>query len=187
MNTRVTVILVVLAILVILPFVIHPPSAKPSHDRAAVPAFSGQVLAARTKSAGCQVNGALQDSACTPGAIFAGATKDAICTPGYSKSVRNVPTTEKQEVYTEYGIARHPPGQYEVDHLVSLELGGSNDVSNLWPEAANPNPGFHQKDAVENYLHNQVCNGAISLLQAQQQIAGNWLSIYNSLSPSAPK
>jgi len=53
-------------------------------------------------------------------------------------------------VYGEYGIATHRPYQYEVDHLISLELGGSNAIANLWPEAALPKPGFHQKDAVEN-------------------------------------
>ncbi len=134
----------------------------------------------RTKTAGCVANGALADNSCTPGAVIATATKDQICVPGYSKSVRNVPASEKAEVFQEYGIATHTKGQYEVDHLVSLELGGSNDISNLWPETADPTPGFHQKDAVENYLHTQVCNGSIPLQQAQQQVATNWLAVYNS-------
>ena len=111
----------------------------------------------RTKTSGCQAQAALPDSACTPGAIFSSATKDQICTSGYASSVRNVPTSEKDAVYAEYGIASHYAGQYEVDHLVSLELGGSNDIANLGPEAAAPTPGFHQKDQVENYLHDQVC------------------------------
>jgi hypothetical protein len=84
-------------------------------------------------------------------------------------------------VYDEYGITHHSPGEYEVDHLISLELGGSNDISNLWPEAASPTPGFHQKDQVENYLHDQVCNSQISLAQAQHEIATNWLQVYQSL------
>lgn len=134
----------------------------------------------QTKSSGCQTNEPFPDSACTPGAIIATATKDQICTPGYSKSVRNVPAQEKQEVYNEYGIASHSPGQYEVDHLISLELGGSNDISNLWPEAAEPRPGFHEKDMVENYLHAQVCSGSLSLQQAQQEIAKNWLQVYQN-------
>jgi hypothetical protein len=92
-----------------------------------------------------------------------------------------VPTSEKDQVYAEYGIASHTTGQYEVDHLVSLELGGSNDISNLWPEAASPKPGFHEKDKVENYLHAQVCAGAVSLQQAQVEIATNWLTVYNSM------
>lgn len=138
----------------------------------------------QTKTSGCQVsgpNGKLADPGCTPGDIFPNATTSEICQSGYASSVRNVSTSEKDQVYAEYGIASHYSGEYEVDHLVSLELGGSNDISNLWPEAANPTPGFHQKDKVENYLHDQVCSGAMSLAQAQYDIATNWLAIYNQM------
>jgi len=92
-----------------------------------------------------------------------------------------VPESEKKQVYAEYGILSHTTGQYEVDHHVSLELGGSNAIANLWPEAASPKPGFHEKDKVENYLHNQVCSGAITLKQAQIEIATNWLAVYNKM------
>src|SRR5471030_2075660 len=76
----------------------------------------------RTKEYGCQVNGPFQDKACTPGAFFPDVTADQICVRGYAKSVRNVPVSEKREVYREYGISHHSPGEYEVDHLISLEL-----------------------------------------------------------------
>jgi hypothetical protein len=124
---------------------------------------------------------ALPDSACTPGAIITTATKDVICQSGYARSVRNVPESEKTQVFAEYGVTSHAPGQYEVDHLVSLELGGSNDIANLWPEAASPKPGFHEKDKVENYLHDQVCSGAVTLKDAQIEIATNWLAVYNRM------
>jgi hypothetical protein len=150
------------------------PTATASSPAAATPAPLGQ----RTKTAGCTVNAALPDAACTPGAVFSGATKEQICKPGYAKSVRNVPESEKNQVYAEYGIAHHKAGEYEVDHLVSLELGGSNEIANLWPEAAAPQPGFHQKDRYENYLHAQVCSGAISLEEAQRRIAQNWLQYW---------
>jgi hypothetical protein len=135
----------------------------------------------QTKTSGCMVHNALPDSACTPGAVLSTGTKGAICKSGYASSVRNVPDSEKNAVYAEYGIKSHTAGQYEVDHLVSLELGGSNDISNLWPEAASPKPGFHEKDKVENYLHDQVCSGAIDLKHAQIQIATNWLVVFNQL------
>lgn len=141
-----------------------------------------KVLGLRTKSVNCAVNGALPDSACTPGAADKNLTKDLICSSSFStKSIRNVPVSEKNEVYSEYGILSHRPGQYEVDHLISLELGGSNEIANLWPEAAEPRPGFHEKDKVENYLHKQVCNGFISLEEAQYIIATNWLEIFKTL------
>jgi hypothetical protein len=135
----------------------------------------------QTKTSGCVASGGLQDPACTPGDIIPTATKEEICTPGYSQQVRNVPDREKEDDYAAYGIMSHSTGEYEVDHLVSLELGGSNDISNLWPEAASPKPGFHEKDKVENYLHEQVCSGAISLADAQREIATNWLDVYNTM------
>jgi hypothetical protein len=135
----------------------------------------------RTKTSDCASNNALPDLECTPGAIIPDATVEQICQPGYSSSVRNVPDSEKNAVYAEYGIASHTTGQYEVDHLISLELGGSNDIANLWPEPADPRPGFHEKDKVENYMHSQVCAGNISLADAQYQIATNWLAIYDTL------
>src|SRR5262249_31667040 len=66
----------------------------------------------------------------------------------------------------------------EVDHLIPLELGGSNAIKNLWPEPADPTPGFHQKDALENKLHALVCAGSLDLATAQQAIAANWYSAY---------
>ena len=81
------------------------------------------------------------------------------------------------------GVWDHEPfgGGVQVDHLISLELGGSNDIANLSPEQAEPRPGFHEKDKVENYLHDQVCSGAMSLTEAQVGIANNWLSFYQQM------
>jgi hypothetical protein len=137
-----------------------------------------------TKTTGCQANGPIQDKACTPGDIFHDATKEKICVPGYAGSVRNVTQSTKNKVYAAYGVKTHKPGQYEVDHLVSLQLGGSNEISNLWPEPATPTPGFHEKDRVENYLHDQICKGSISLREAQIEIATNWLAVYNRMPKS---
>jgi len=90
---------------------------------------------------------------------------------GYTQGVRNVPESLKAVVYAEYGITGHDSGQYEIDHLVALELGGSNSIANLWPEAA---PGFHQKDAVETELHDAVCSGTMRQRTAQVRIARDW-------------
>jgi hypothetical protein len=135
----------------------------------------------RTKTSGCVVNGVFPDKACTPGSINISATQKDLCTPGYTSDVRDVSDRLKEEVYAEYGIKTHTTGQYEIDHFIPLALGGSNDISNLFPEAAEPRPGFHEKDVVETYLHRQVCNGVIPLTEAQRSIATNWLTIYNSI------
>ena len=109
----------------------------------------------------------------TPGAVFASVTAAQVCVSGYSKSVRNVPKSEKDQVFAAYGITYHAPGAYEVDHLISLELGGSNDIRNLWPEPYQGPDNAHVKDVIENRLHSQVCSGAITLAEAQRQII-NW-------------
>lgn len=142
------------------------------------------VLGIQTKTTDCHVNGALPDPECSPGAVFPNVTKDDVCKPGYATSVRNVSQSTKNKVYEEYGLppTGHQPGEYEVDHIISLELGGSNDIANLWPEAADPRPGYHEKDKVENYLHDQVCSEKISLQQAQELIANNWLEVYQQIS-----
>ena len=154
------------------------PASPPAGGQ--TPASPSQ-LGQRTKTSGCVSNNGLPDAACTPGAILPEATKDQICVSGYSSKVRNVPDSVKNAVYAEYGIASHTAGQYEVDHLISLELGGSNDIANLWPEPADPRPGFHEKDKVENYEHTQVCNGTVPLAQAQYDIATDWFKIYQTL------
>ena len=134
--------------------------------------------ALQARSNGCRVRGPLPDPACTPGAIFARTTVAEICTPGYSRSVRNVPESLKRSIYAEYGIASHVRGSYEVDHLIPLELGGSNSPANLWPEAS---PGYRQKDQVENRLHDAVCGGSLVLHTAQRQIARDWRRTFAGL------
>lgn len=134
--------------------------------------------AATSAAGGPCTLGRMPDTRCSPGTALPGVTAQQVCVRGYSSSVRDVPLAEKDQVFAEYGVTSHRPGEYEVDHLLPLELGGSNEVANLWPEAAEPRPGFHEKDEVENYLHDQVCIGKVSLAQAQHQIATNWLGVY---------
>jgi len=105
--------------------------------------------------------------------------KDDVCTPGYTKKVRAVPASLKRRVFAEYGIVHPPPRAYEVDHLISLELGGSNSIRNLWPE---PYFGIvwnaHVKDALESRLHAMVCNGDIEMSAAQDAISTDWIAAY---------
>lgn len=112
----------------------------------------------------------------TPGAVLP-VTTTQICVPGYSKTVRNVPSGLKKLVFSTYAI--RPSKDFEVDHLISLELGGSNDRTNLWPESYITQPwNAHTKDALENHLHGLVCSGAISLQTAQTAIRTDWIAAY---------
>src|SRR4030081_1615641 len=129
----------------------------------------------------------LPDPNLTPGSTFDVSAQD-ICVPGYAKKVRNVPAEMKREVYEEYGITSHGSGDYEVDHLIPLELGGSNSVKNLWPESHLTSPWNAQvKDRLESKLHELVCSGQLDLKAAQKTIAANWIEAYKTyVSPNAP-
>src|SRR5262249_47647635 len=92
----------------------------------------------------------------------------------------NVPESEKRRAYGEYRIRNHRAGEYEVDHLVSLELGGSNDIENLWPQSYVSEPfNAHLKDKLENKLHAFVCGGRLTLEEAQHEIATDWIGAYH--------
>ena len=122
----------------------------------------------------------------TPGAVLPVTTSD-FCTPGYSKLVRAVPERVKRQVYVEYGITHHARGEFEVDHLISLELGGSNSIKNLWPESYKTNPwNAHVKDALEDRLHAMVCRGELPLATAQHEIATDWIAAYRKYVADAP-
>jgi hypothetical protein len=132
---------------------------------------------------------ALPDPTCTPGAVDAGVTQTSIgstiCRPGYSSSVRppeSLTEPAKFRAMAAYG-AQGPASVYEFDHLVPLELGGSSDLRNLWPEPEAGSPsqfdrtdtfGQNAKDGVENRLHAAVCSGQVPLVAAQAAIASDW-------------
>jgi hypothetical protein len=127
----------------------------------------------------CRVQGMLPDPACTPGAVL---TTDAqiICQPGYAGSVRNVSDATKRQVYAAYGIVPRS-NAYEIDHLISLELGGSNEVDNLWPESYGGAQNARDKDRLENEAHRLVCAEQLPLEEAQQKIAQNWVQFSHDI------
>lgn len=158
-----------------------PPTPTPRPAPTLTPFLAGYpILGQRVKNSGCRALNGLPDRACTPGALIVAAMASQICVPGYTKLVRSVSSAEREAVFAEYDLPSHAPGAFEVDHLISLELGGSNDIANLWPELASPSPGFHEKDRVENELHARVCAGTLALADAQRAIAWNWIDLFTS-------
>ena len=133
----------------------------------------------QTKTSNCIANQTLPDSACSPGAVLTTDTK-VICKSGYTKTVRNVTEATKKKVFKEYGIPYSLRSNYEVDHIISLELGGSNDISNLYPESYTIKDNARIKDKFENYLHKQVCDGKMDIVETQRQISSDWLTYYQT-------
>lgn len=126
----------------------------------------------------------------TPGAADPRVTQATIgatiCVSGYTSTVRpptSYTTPLKREQIAEYGYTDTNLADYEEDHLIPLEVGGApRDPANLWPEpysataADGTAAGARVKDRFENWLHDEVCSGAMSLVVAQEQIAGDWVA-----------
>ena len=160
--------------------------ALPAVGGAATTAVVGKtvLLGPRTRTAGC-VRGLRPDRRCSPGAYSAGLTARVLCSAGFRTSaIRDVGQSLKYRVEREYRLAaRHYGRALEIDHIVPLELGGSNAVANLFPEAS---PGYHAKDRLENRLHELVCARRMTLRAAQRGIAANWVALYRRVFRSAP-
>ncbi len=128
------------------------------------------------------------NSRITPGALNPAVDQanihETICVRGYSRTLR------PPEDYTErlkrsgirrYGYTDYRLRDYEEDHLVSLELGGSpTNPHNLWPEPHHVIGGWgsYAKDRLENKLHTLVCRGRVPLAEAQRDIASDWIAAY---------
>jgi hypothetical protein len=160
------------------------PSLKPE---ALAPSLAAIPLAAPPLSNYDPARAARPDPKLTPGDVFKDAGKDDVCTPGWSHEHRRVTESERERVYAEYPDSQRTcacvdgsPACCEVDHLIPLELGGSNDIKNLWPQPNLPKPGDKEKDRLENTLHELVCNGTISLADAQNCIASDWVKCWET-------
>jgi hypothetical protein len=121
----------------------------------------------------------------TPGKADPALTQSVICGKTFrTTDIRNVSESVKNQVYYRYKVSNHQgycTGKEgcEIDHLISLELGGSNDASNLWPQPYSGVTNAHDKDKLENKLRVLVCSGQLTLQQAQTAISTDWISAYN--------
>lgn len=120
----------------------------------------------------------LPDAQLTPGAVRTVASRE-VCGSRPDPSKFQVPATLQTKVFQEYGMPDVSPENYEVDYLITPELGGADDIRNLWPEPyADTEWNAHVKDQLENYLRDQVCEGRLNLSTAQRDISIDWVSAY---------
>ena len=121
------------------------------------------------------------DPQLTPGLADVALTKEVICAPSFTThTIRYVPSARKKAIYKVYGIS---PDQAdcpcELDHLIPLQLGGSNKPRNLWPQSYGTMPwNAHLKDRLEMQMHKEVCGGKTDLSAAQEEIASDWIKAY---------
>jgi hypothetical protein len=119
----------------------------------------------------------IPDSRLTPGAAIL-VSRQAVCSQANTKN-KAVPVALQRKVFEEYGIAGAEPQAYEVDYLVTPALGGADDIRNLWPHSYSATVwNARVKDDLEDRLREMVCDGSLDLVEAQQEIAGNWIAAY---------
>jgi hypothetical protein len=92
-------------------------------------------------------------------------------------------SARRDEVLRRYGIAPGTHPDYEIDHLIPLCLGGSDDPSNLWPQprrSLEETWNAEAKDRLERLMCNMVCDGQIDIATAQQAFATDWIAAYQT-------
>ena len=101
-----------------------------------------------------------------------------ICVAGYTKSVRPASSYTngvKSRLMGDAGLDPALKGDYELDHIVPLALGGHpRKLSNLMLQPWDGPQGAHMKDILEARLLHLVCSGDVTLTDAQICIAADW-------------
>jgi hypothetical protein len=118
------------------------------------------------------------DSQLTPGATVP-VTEAEVCNSAAASSSSEIPISLKQKVLKMYGLSPAQADGYELDYLITPELGGATDVRNLWPEPYHNVWNAHVKDQLEDRLHRMVCRGDVDLATAQHDIATDWIAAYH--------
>lgn len=118
----------------------------------------------------------LPDPSLTPGWVRTDLTTAQICRTRWGHNERHVDAAMRHQVFQSYHIScgRFCAAEFELDHLVPRELGGADDVRNLWPQSYSGAWNAHTKDELENRLHAEVCAGRLPLATAQRMIATDW-------------
>ncbi len=103
---------------------------------------------------------------------------DEICRNSQAEVVAvNIPEETRRQVFSEYGI-NGQPDSFEVDYLITPDLGGAASIRNLWPQPYSARWNAHVKDQLEQRLHQLVCERKVDLATAQHDIAVDWIGAY---------
>jgi hypothetical protein len=110
---------------------------------------------------------------------------DEVCrNPQADVIAENIPEETRREVFSAYGIQGHRDN-FEVDYLITPDLGGSQSIRNLWPQPYSARWNARVKDRLEQRLHQLVCEGKVDLTTAQHDIAVDWIGAYKKYVGSA--
>ena len=185
-----------------------PPAAPPTPSPSSAPllvanghgwtaaGIEGPIPAPGTCHMRASANGdPLPDPTCTPGAIDPTINEanlgSTLCRKGgYTAAIAPPDTlTEpvKRKLLAAYGIPADQIGDFELDHLVAMPVGGASDTRNLWPEPntfrqfTKSSGWVNDKDVVETYLFHAICDGKVSVDAARGAMAADWTTAVNRL------
>jgi hypothetical protein len=130
----------------------------------------------------------LPNSKFTPGLSRTDLSLETICDTKWGRDERHVTAKMKQDVFQEYGLTGNDDpacvpdasGRHcEIDHLVSRELGGADDETNLWPQPYGTQPwNAARKDRLENRLHKAICTEHLPVECARKLLISDWRIAY---------
>jgi hypothetical protein len=119
---------------------------------------------------------ALPVASLTPGAAW-DVSVDELCSG--TTHTWPITTAMRAEVVNAYGVQDVPSDQYELDFLITPELGGATDARNLWPQRyTSPLWNARVKDELERLLPRLVCGRKLDLAAAQRDMAVDWVAAY---------
>lgn len=134
-------------------------------------AGTGFEIMAPTKFENCTLENNQPDKECTPGALFPDILRGDLCKRGYASTVKAVSKKIKTATYTAYGITEEQKKNYTLDRFVPINLGGTNDQSNIWPQLTGDSAN---KNKVESFLFEEMCSGRITVPQSQELASHKW-------------
>jgi hypothetical protein len=139
---------------------------------------SGLVLQGRFRAPAASGVFLLPRAELTPGAAAPVALRE-ICAADRAPRTQPIPGSVHQAVFARYGADYRRAAEYELDYLITPELGGIADPRNLWPQPFARTPwNAYVKDELERLLHRRVCDGHLDLATAQREMAMDWISAY---------
>lgn len=114
----------------------------------------------------------------TPGIASAIGVSE-ICEPRQPQRPEPVSQDVRRRVFESYGADLARSAEYELDYLITPELGGVTDARNLWPQPFTGTPwNAYVKDELELHFYRMACEGAIDLAAAQREMATDWIGAY---------
>jgi hypothetical protein len=122
----------------------------------------------------------LPNSYSTPGATTKANAKQ-ICAADYEQSLKPVAGWQKSTALERYGV-RSDSFTGELDHLIPVSLGGSHDPDNLWPMPSQGEMTPAAKARLAERLKVMVCDGKMSLKDAQTAFKKDWTKAYKQYS-----